>query len=148
MKKRWLSLLLVLTMVLGLMVPVSVGAADTAVPTEQMSGQVINPLYDGLPAPEQQEEAEEQSAEDAVADAKEATYVSSTQAANQLRQAMVARKSSVTLYIETSDFWYFDGQSNWFSSDFFPVVYSMELAQCPFDGDYLKWSWYQYRLVT
>lgn len=145
MKKRWLSLLLVLTMVLGLMVPVSVGAADTAVPTEQMSGQVINPLYDGLPAPEQQEEAEEQSAEDAVADAKEATYVSSTQAADQLRQAMVARKSSVTLYIETSDFWYFDGQSNWFSSDFFPVVYSMELAQCPFDGDYLKWSWYQYR---
>lgn len=141
MKKRWISLILALTMAFGLMAPVSVGAADVSTQT-QLSGVMQNPLYDGLPAPEQ-EETEEQSTENAVADVKEATYVSPTQAADQLRQAMVARKSSVTLYIETSDFWYFDGQNNWFFTDFMPMAYSQELAQCPYDGDYLKWSWAQ-----
>ena len=24
------------------------------------------------------------------------------------------------------------------------MAYSQELAQCPYDGDYLKWSWSQY----
>ena len=144
MKKRWLSLLLVLTMVLGLMVPVSVGATDLA-PTGQISGEMRNPLYADLELPER-EPAQESDSGIATAETKDATYVSPIEAADQLRQAMLERKSNVTLYIVVDNFWMdpYDNRNNWFNNDFFPMVYSMELAQCPYDGDYLKWHWHSY----
>ena len=144
MKKRLLSICLVLAVLMSLTVPITAGAADVSGDQLQyISGTVQNPLYANVPTPER-EDAETQSDEWTEAENKEATYVTPTQAADQLRQAMVNRQSSVTLYITTNDFWRIDGQTNWFTEDFFPMAYSQELAQCPYDGDYLKWSWSQY----
>ena len=136
MKKRFLSLLLVLSMLFAVAAPLSVGAADSAVP-ETASGGMSNPLYEGgLEQHLSQAETKE-----AAAEQKAASYVSPETAAQQLRDAMVRRESSVTLYIAVPNFWYTNGSSNWFNDTLFAMALSMEYAVGPTDGDYLMWSW-------
>ncbi len=142
MKKRRISLVLVLAMVLSLVLPITAGATDVP---EHLSGGRTNPYYHGMIQPELPE-VQPQITE---AQRKAASYVSEDQAAKQLRDAMVRRESTVTLYIATENFWYVEDSEgyitdNWFDEDFFGRAYSQELAEGLYDGDYLKWSWGRY----
>lgn len=139
MKRRRISLILLLALLMSLAAPLA-GAADTE---PCLSGSVYNPMYASVPAPAETES--EPLAEDwNQAETREAVYVTPRQAAEQLRQAMTARQTSVTLYVETADYWVTNGQVNWFTRELFPQAYSQALAEGPYDGDYLRWSWYKY----
>lgn len=136
MNKRPLSVLLALSLLLTLAAPLRVLAAEewTNLPA---AGQ-LNPLYDhGSETPELPETQAEPSRVRAASD----TYVSETQAAAQLRDAMVARQETVELHVYISDYWYRSAQDNWFFGRFLPMVYSPDLAVGLTDGDYLRWSW-------
>ena len=133
MKKRLLSLLLVLAVLMGMAVPMTVGAANYG---EVYSDSMVNPLYKDFPQPPAaQTPAAKEASDGLTADAKTATYVDSDTAADQLRAAMVNRQASVTLYVQGTY------TRQWFEEAIFDRALSMELAKCPFDGDYLQWSW-------
>lgn len=141
MRKRKISLLLVLALVVSLVMAVPAGAAEV-----HLSGGRSNPYYPGMVQPE----LPQTQFQGTAARRKAASYVSPEEAARQLRDAMVRRESSVTLYIATDRFWYQEDDQgslggNWFDDEFFPMVYSQELAEGLYDGDYLKWSWGQYQ---
>ncbi len=147
MKKRLMSLLLTLAVLLSLAAPAA-AAADRE--TVVQGDTYINPLYEDLPAPPEADYDEDQT--ELQAEYRAASYISPTEAADQLRQAMVDREAVVTLNINTGRTWDLSTSAgisalnSWFFSEVFPAAYSQELAQCPYDGDYLKWSWYSARL--
>ena len=72
-------------------------------------------------------------------------WLSVSQAAAQLRQAMVNRQTITELYVDTGRYLRQTVEtpelSAWFNQEFIPLVYGYEYAQSPFEGDYLRWSW-------
>ncbi len=137
MKHKLLSLLLALSLLATMLPPVY--ATDTIQYTGLCGGET-NPLYVDVPEPECTTEY----ASTAYSTATTTVYVSLSTAAAQLRDAMVARQSQITLYISTDDFWYTSSSNNWIAEKLIPTAYSQNLAQSGYDGDYLRWSWMSY----
>ena len=142
MKRQRISLLLTLAMIIGMIASVPVMASD--VPYTVQSGTVVSAMTGSAPdenAASVDADTATGSAGSVTAAQVTATYLSPKRAANQLRNAMLERQSSLTLYINVTDYWVTNGRVNWFATDFFPMAYSQELAKCAYDGDYLQWSW-------
>ena len=147
MKRRLLSLALVLALLLSLPVPVTAFTLDAQ--PEIQSGTVVNPRYIDLPVPgledaEPQAEADHVSEAQVFATPRAAAYVTPEKAADQLRQAMLRRQNHLTLHIYASDSWVGQMGTKWFDTYVFPLAISQSLAQNPYDGDYLQWSWNSY----
>jgi hypothetical protein len=127
-----LSLLLVLSLLMGLL------ATPVWAEEPQLSGgSVYNPLF-----PESLIEETEAAQEDSIEAPSfgayaAATFVNTQRAAEQLRDAMVARQTAVTLYI------YSPTEVPDLRNTILPMAYSEELSTGSFDGDYLQWSWYK-----
>lgn len=136
MKKRLLSLLLVLSMLLAV-TPLTVGATDSGAQTGTISGGTSNPLYGEVYTP-----TFEGTAAEASSPTKNATFVSPEIAAEQLRDAMVNRQSNLTLYVTYSGDPYHTGE--WVDSLVVPMALSEEYAVGLTAGDYLRWSWREY----
>lgn len=140
MKKRVLSLLLALVMVLGA-VPVSARAVEE--PVEVLSFQCDNPLYAAYIPPEPAlalEDGDAVSQESALLadDFSSKTFVSLDAAVKQLRDAMLRRENTVTLYINYTGG---DAFGTWGNEKLFYAAMDIKNAEGATDGDYLRWSW-------
>jgi hypothetical protein len=133
MKKKLLSLLLALALVLPLVSGVQ------ATETEEeifVSGGQANPLYGETYEPDYQGGSGESSS------TKAAAYVTPEVAVTQLRDAMMAREATITLYIDRQSI--STDLKTWVQTVLFPQAYSQSAAQGSTDGDYLAWSWRDY----
>lgn len=126
--KRMLSLLMVFVVLLTIC-PTDSIAADTNRVTVGY-GQMQNPLYPELPKEHLQ--VSSASVQSVLGDG---TYVSQQEAVLLIRDAMIARETSFTVNIFAPD-----GPPD-IKYDLFPAVYSMDVAEGLYDGDYLRWSW-------
>ncbi len=147
MKKRLLGILLTLAILAG-MLPVAALAADT---TDVICDSVYvrNPLYADVSMPEDAETLpEDDSGDDWVfAETRNAVYVTTAQAAEQLRTALLARQETVTLYVNAPEYWLNTATDSYVSSLFHSAM-SQEMSQSPYDGDYLLWSWADYHMKS
>ena len=138
MRRRLASLILIVAMLLGLAAPFGTFAAEPELLS--CSGSADNPLYASSAPPE----SPEPQAGSLAPVSKAGGYLTVRAAADVLREAMIARESDVTLAVHVPNFWNRGEYDNWFVAEFFPMTYSLELAKCPYDGDYLMWSWRHY----
>lgn len=143
LSKRLLSLLLSLSIVLSFAL-VPAYADDAAAYTEAGSASYVNPLYPNAVAPalpEEQAESADSGDTSATLEAPktQASYVSIQAAAAQMRDYMLKRSSSFTLYVYAPG--YADDVESLVEDALLPMAYSEELATGITAGDYLKWSW-------
>ena len=62
--------------------------------------------------------------------------------AQQLLESISAKNTIISLYVDTSDFWAKDsGKNNWLYQTLFQLALSQQLSDCPYDADYLRWTW-------
>lgn len=129
--KKVLSVLLLMAFLVNIC-PVSAYAAGTAKDGASTTGGFMtNPLYPFL---EETEQPDTQLENIQVAAAAAADYVSLEEAVEQLRDGMVAREETITLYISSTTS--FD-----FKNDVFYRALDEDLAVGCTAGDYLRWSW-------
>ena len=140
MKKRLVSILLLLGLLSALLSPV---LALDDLPSGSVSGYVEFSPDTGLP---QLRSVEEEEAGGVTAPWRAVTYVSSAQAADQLRLAMMAHQETVSLHVKAGSREMPDGVLSWFQNAIVSRAYSMELAKTPYDGDYLLMSLQAYRV--
>jgi hypothetical protein len=126
-----LSLLMVLSLLMGLL-----ATPVWAEEPQSGSGSAYNPLCPETLI-EAVQEAEWEGAVEAPSHAASATatYVNTQTAAEQMRDAMVARKTSFTLYI------YSPSGIPDIKNTILPLACSEDLSTGIFTGDYLQWSW-------
>lgn len=133
--KRFLSLFLIVSLFVGAL-PVPVAAAGMDVSDAPVSSReyISNPLYsfleDDAPIGDGLFAVESPTLSDDPSD-----YCSLEEAAEQLRDAMVARESSVTLYVYSPDI------VPDMETVLLPMALSEDRAVGTTAGDYLKWSW-------
>lgn len=137
MKKRILSLLLVLSVLTAFASPLTAWAAEEP-GVDSGSGCILSPLYRG----EEPEPAEDVTYAGTRA-AQNGPAISPEAAAAQIRDCMVARAEEIELYIYAPDYW---GQG-WITDMLIPMAMSQEYAVGPTDGDYLRWSYQKIRYV-
>lgn len=138
MKHRILSLLLTLAMLLSVL-PTAAWATDNTV--EAFHSSAVNPLI-GMELPVTTDEDTEEAAEPAVvgqrASLKAASYVSEETAIRQIRDAMVRRENSITVYITRSNM---SGTAETWANNLIYSACNYDYAAGITDGDYLRWSW-------
>ena len=142
MKRRLLSILLIVALAFTMAAPMSVLAAEKSAAVIHDSGSMTNPLYPDLPEVSSAVVAQVREAAESMPapDPKTYTYVSPLEAAKQLRDACVRCESSVELHINLS------GQgvsslSSWVRDTLWPWCYDYHIAEGVYDGDYLQWRW-------
>jgi hypothetical protein len=102
------------------------------------SGVIYNPLCpESLLAEEGTADQDDSIEAPSFAAAKAATFVSVQSAAEQLRDAMAARQTSITLYIYSTT-----GVPD-VRNTILPLACSEALSTGIFTGDYLQWSWFK-----
>ena len=116
------------------------------------SATIVNPLYKNVPAPQpdvsQAENSHARTASGAPYRSPAGyalTYLTEREAANLLRQAMVNRDAEVSFHVQTPAYWFDSAEDNWLTTVLFPLCCSQELSDCPYDGDYLRWSWHSFQ---
>ena len=138
MKRRFFSLLLCLAVLLTVAAPLAVGATEDTM--RVVTGGGSNPLYGEVYVPEYEPEAP------IVSRTRAAVYLDLNNAAEDLRDAMVNREETVTLNLYRPEGWADDGEFvDYVQNVLLPKAYSIELAEGATDGDYLAWSWRDYR---
>ncbi len=138
MKRRLLSLFLIFALISAYVSPV---LAETIPAGGSLSDHRDNELIANLEGTAWLMNGPEFSA---AAPLKGETYISSAEAAEQIRQAMLRRQETIYLHIAASAREMPDGLRAWFNNDVLDRAWSMELADGPYDGDYLRWSWRHY----
>jgi transglutaminase-like putative cysteine protease len=127
-----LSLLMVLSILMGLL-----ATPVWATEPELSSDSVYNALCPESLIEETEQDEEDSAEAPSFGSSVTATYVNTQRAAEQLRDAMIARQSAVTLYIYSPV-----GVPD-LKGTILPMAYSEELSNGIFAGDYLQWSWYK-----
>lgn len=133
--KRMLALLMTLVLVLTIC-PVDCFAAGED-QVDVGCGQMQNPLLPELPQDLPLEKMRISSGALQTADIAlgDGAYVTEQEAAVLMRDAMVARETTFTINILTTD-----GALN-VENELFHQAYAFDLAEGAYDGDYLRWSW-------